>query len=30
MDFEWHLIRFCHGAVVNNQVSQAAAVKRSS
>ena len=22
MDFEWHLIRFCHGAVVHKQVAQ--------
>lgn len=29
MDFEWHLIRFCHGALVNKQVAVASVVKRS-
>lgn len=29
MDFELHLIRFCHGAVVNKQAAQPSAVKRS-
>lgn len=29
MDFEWHLIRFCHGALVNKQVALASVVKRS-
>lgn len=29
MDFEWHLIRFCHGAVVHKQVARPSEVKRS-
>lgn len=29
MDFEWHLIRICHGGVVRKQVAQLSALKRS-
>ena len=29
MDFEWHLIRFCHGAVVHKQVAQPPVAERS-
>lgn len=29
MDFEWHLISFCHGGVVHKQVAQLPVKKRS-
>lgn len=29
MDFEWHLISFCHGGVVHKQVAQLSVKKRS-
>lgn len=29
MDFEWHLIRFCHGGVVCKQVAKLSTLKRS-